>query len=266
MGDEPIIISHLIRVAVQNETIIALERVFAQGAVDDAPLKEMQALLALEIKECTWLHSLRGERAGCHAFFDDLRNSRVPMVALSGFGMTPPTTLSEKIADKFPSMTLNSYPEHLHHMTRAVEIARLPLHEQRVKLQEWEEATKATNNRVIRALTPAMGKVYYAECRSQANLRAALAAVACERYRLAHHVWPKSLDALVEAKFLSSVPIDPIDGKALRYRKNKDWIVIYSIGNNEKDDGGHIERDRADTTDIDFGFRLWNVGERRKAK
>jgi hypothetical protein len=40
-------------------------------------------------------------------------------------------------------------------------------------------------------------------------------------------------------EFLSSVPLDPVDGEPLRYRRNGDGtFLLYSVGENGVDDGG----------------------------
>jgi hypothetical protein len=47
------------------------------------------------------------------------------------------------------------------------------------------------------------------------------------------------LDELVP-DFLASVPTDYMDGQLLRYRRNPDGtFLLYSIGENGKDDGGN---------------------------
>jgi len=66
------------------------------------------------------------------------------------------------------------------------------------------------------------------------------AAVACaiERYKLAHAGLPESLDALVP-QFIEKLPHDIIDGRQLKYLRTADGrYAIYSVGWNEKDDGG----------------------------
>ena len=65
------------------------------------------------------------------------------------------------------------------------------------------------------------------------------AAVAIKRYHLKHGTWPANLEDLTP-EFLASVPIDYMDGKPLRYRRNPDntW-TLYSVGENFKDDGGN---------------------------
>ncbi len=67
--------------------------------------------------------------------------------------------------------------------------------------------------------------------------RAADAAIAVHRYCRRHGEPPKRLDELVPA-LLPRVPIDPFDGKPLRYEVQKDRYIIYSVGPNGVDNGG----------------------------
>jgi hypothetical protein len=65
-------------------------------------------------------------------------------------------------------------------------------------------------------------------------------ACALERYRLAHGVYPQSLDALVPAT-IDSVPHDIINGEPYHYRLRPDGtFLLYSVGWNQTDDGGKI--------------------------
>jgi hypothetical protein len=82
-------------------------------------------------------------------------------------------------------------------------------------------------------------------------------------YRKTQGAWPSSLDALVP-EYLTNVPLDPFDGKPLRFRKLPDGIVIYSIGLDKQDDGGNIDRSNRDLPNMDRGFRLWDLGRRRR--
>jgi hypothetical protein len=70
-----------------------------------------------------------------------------------------------------------------------------------------------------------------------ANLRVASAALAVERYRLGTGQLPESLAALVP-DYVQSVPEDPFDGAALRYRRLDEGFVVYSVGEDGVDDGG----------------------------
>jgi hypothetical protein len=100
-----------------------------------------------------------------------------------------------------------------------------------------------------------------------ARTRVALAstAAATERYRLAHAQWPESLDALVPA-YLERVPTDPYSKRPLRYRLTDDGgCVIYSIGPNQRDDGGQKPAHN-DMRGNDITFRLFSEARRAAAR
>jgi hypothetical protein len=65
-----------------------------------------------------------------------------------------------------------------------------------------------------------------------------ITAIALKRYQLRYNQFPNTPAELVP-NFLESVPIDYMDGQQLRYKKNSDGtFLLYSVGENEKDDGG----------------------------
>ncbi len=66
----------------------------------------------------------------------------------------------------------------------------------------------------------------------------AICAIALKRYQLRHGRLPETLDALVP-EFISSVPIDCMDGKPVKYRLKPDGgSVLYSVGEDGIDGGG----------------------------
>jgi hypothetical protein len=63
-------------------------------------------------------------------------------------------------------------------------------------------------------------------------------AIALKRYQLKHGNYPSDLNSLVP-EFVPAVPLDPVDGQPLRYRRNADGtFLLYSVGENGVDDGG----------------------------
>ena len=87
-------------------------------------------------------------------------------------------------------------------------------------------------------LLPALVSVHGKEARSVAHLRVTAAALAIERFRLAHGgALPDSLQQLVPT-YCQSVPSDPFDGKPLRYKTHGASYAVYSIGSDGQDDGG----------------------------
>ncbi|MBI3852430.1 MAG: hypothetical protein HY298_19410 [Verrucomicrobia bacterium] len=72
----------------------------------------------------------------------------------------------------------------------------------------------------------------------EAEQRLAVTAIALKRYQMRRGTYPPDLIALVP-EFISTVPLDPVDGQPLRYRLNADGtFLLYSIGEDGNDDGG----------------------------
>ena len=66
--------------------------------------------------------------------------------------------------------------------------------------------------------------------------------------------WPGKLDDLVP-EYLIVAPIDPFDGKSLRFKSGGDKIVIYSVGPDAVDDGAAAYDRKTETGDIIFELR-----------
>jgi len=148
-------------------------------------------------------------------------------------------------------------------MTRAVEIAKQPPGEQRQREMEELEATVKDQPLLVWSLLPLTGKLSAACQPSRMELRCAIAAVAAERYRREKKHWPDKLEALRESGHLKEAPVDLYDGQPLRMRRLEDGVVIYSVGPDGRDDGGHIDPANRFAKGTDIVFRLWDVAKRR---
>jgi hypothetical protein len=74
--------------------------------------------------------------------------------------------------------------------------------------------------------------------RAETERSIAICAIALRRFWLRHGKLPPNLAALVP-EFLTSVPIDYMDGKPMKYHPNADGtFALYSVGEDGKDDGG----------------------------
>jgi hypothetical protein len=75
--------------------------------------------------------------------------------------------------------------------------------------------------------------------RAEVAKQVTLTAIALKRYQLKHGNYPNDLNSLVPG-FVAKVPLDPVDGRPLRYRRNADGtFLLYSVGENGLDDGGN---------------------------
>jgi hypothetical protein len=104
---------------------------------------------------------------------------------------------------------------------------------------------------------PAYGRAIQRFARGQASLELARLGCALERYRLANGQFPETLEALTP-RFIRKVPMDVINGGALKYeRVGDDQFTLYSVGWNERDDGGQISLARSGSQDQDQGDWVW---------
>ncbi len=106
-------------------------------------------------------------------------------------------------------------------------------------------------------LIPALSKASARFARGQASLDQARVACALERYRLAKAGYPETLDALAPA-FIEKLPCDVITGQPLKYRQTDNGqFALYSIGWNEKDDGGEVALTSKGNADWSKGDWAW---------
>jgi hypothetical protein len=91
---------------------------------------------------------------------------------------------------------------------------------------------------------------------AQESADLARVAIALERFRLAHGKYPDSLDQL-KPQFMSDVPHDLIGGQPLNYCLTNSIFVLYSVGWNEKDDGGTPTTINSGLPNSDDGDWVW---------
>jgi hypothetical protein len=269
IGDEPLLISQLVRIACRAMATRQAERVLAQGEPSEGALRQFQELLEKEESEPLLLIVARGERAGTDRLMETIQSGKTKLSArsltvLAGVGEKGAPSLSDDLTLWMPGSYKSQRAAMLRYMNRYVELAKLPPEQQHAPFQQLE-ATAKDQPVLVRLLAPALGKVADAARRSQAQMRCATVATAAERYRLARGRWPDRLDELKDAGYLPGLPADPYDGQPLRWRRLDDGRVVYSIGPDCQDDGGKLDRRNAAAPGTDIGFRLWDVAQRRQA-
>jgi serine/threonine protein kinase len=264
LGDEPILISQLVRMACVSIAVQSLQRVLAQGEPSDAALAAVQKLIEDEAGHPALLIMARSERGSMHW----------TMTAIEAGDLDTRTIFKEaderRLLD-FPSGTA-ARPMHarlLKRLTELVMIARLPTHEQMRAVEQWQQATNAAPlpERSLHDIdfTKLVGRCL----RTQGYLHSAAVAVAAERYRKAHGRWPEAAIDLVPG-YLREVPVDPYAGAPLRYagaplryRRLGDGVVVYALGPDLEDDGGVLDQENPVRAGADIGFRLLDPRQRR---
>jgi hypothetical protein len=271
LGDEPLLISQLVRIAVVFRAVETLERVLAQSTLPEDELATLSVLIQAEEEGAPKLlyQVTRAERAALARTLELAGNGEIDLQQLEG-GRPGGSGVIEQALSWPVIQPLIRYGEAptLELMTRYLKDLSLPPAERRAALAKVDQELKQMkadfhkHAHMLPAmlLLPALSRVVEAFDRYQAVLRCALVALALERYRLANGRWPDTLEALSPV-YLSKVPADPFSSGTLRYLRLKKNVVVYSVGVDGVDDGGAIDW-TSTKSGTDLGFRLWDPARR----
>jgi hypothetical protein len=269
MRDEPFAVSQLIRSAARAITLRDLERILAQGEPPTEALAEFQRILEEDEKENLFLAAARGERGMIDGFLELVQRGDVTHAQLrQALGaMSLYSAGSSWVGTDVELFALRGTVraergEMLRRMNRLVEIAHLPPEERGREMDLWHGGVKEGST-LVRRVLPALVKVEDSTRRSHAEMRCMIALLALERYRRVNHRWPAQLEDLTPL-YLERVPLDPLDGRSIKYARREDGVTVYSVGPDGEDDGGKVG-EKWLKKGSDWGFRLWDVEKRRQS-
>lgn len=263
IGDEPLLLSQLIRHGGVSRACRSAERVLALGQPGADSLAALQRLLREEDRFPSAEFLARAARAEHHELFTAMESGEVQPVGAAG--SFPNSRRGGLLAGVARCWLETEHEHNLRIFTHLVAAARLPLHEQEAGESAAEAEIDALPSTAIltRLAIPSTRKVLASARRKHAEVRCAAVALACERFRRKHNTWPESLDRLVPDS-LDAVPLDPFDGAPLRYRRLDDGVVVYSVGPDRRDDGGSVRERLPFESANDIGARLWDTARRRQ--
>lgn len=254
LGDEPMVISRLVQIAVQAVAIQTAESLLRTGELTP----EQLGLLSQEIgsfrDSTTMRWALLGERAFFVESCEAVSSGRISLLALSNAA----------------GSQFNGYPGLPAFLVRSNQLRGSQMHTALIDALDQPTAVLAAARKIdgevpnlpptqiiTKIMLPSLTRSIVLHMRLIAQADSTLAALAAERFRMAEGRLPSTLDELVPA-YLPSVPVDPFDGKPLRLAKTDEGIVIYSVNEDELDDGGDVSwrRTGRDRRPKDVGFRL----------
>ncbi len=103
--------------------------------------------------------------------------------------------------------------------------------------------SSSKNNLLLRIIAPNFPRIHYIMWRHRVHTDSTILIIALVRYRNDIGTYPESLDKLVERGYIKQIPVDPFSDKPIAYRKTDNNFLLYSWGENLKDDDGQIARD-----------------------
>ena len=126
IGDEPFLISQLVRIAIGRTAMSATRRTLGQGEPSDASLAHLETLIRDEAGQPLILYAMRGERATMAELIRRIAAGEVPLSALDG-GATKSSGAIQSAAQSFAGLFVGSQRAvALDWMNEAVAIARRP--------------------------------------------------------------------------------------------------------------------------------------------
>jgi len=270
--NEPILISHLVRIACLQISMQAVWEGLVTHKWPDAQLQTWQARLQQFDFISDLQFAFRAERAWGNRIIDWVKNGRRPgdyfsaltagnddeTLAAFAFSYCPRGWFDfEKLGyyRLFEDSTFSGFDAHSRRINPSVSVGNQERLEK--SLGGWAFGSLTRHRVFARLLIPAIVNVHRKFALAQTIVDETGIACALERYRLANGQYPEKLEVLVP-RFLGRIPNDVISGGPLRYgRPDGAQFVLYSVGWNEKDDGGTAVPAKGKSPALDFTQGDW---------
>ncbi len=222
LAPDPFLICHLVRVAIHAGGVDSVRMVLEKTTLSRQQMNELQSELIQFRDRLQMDHAFIGERL----YFLDQEQMRQSL----GFGTVP--ARFSGLMDINIIRTLEFYDQ-------LEAVTKLPPQDRLKQYQQIEKDVEQLSVLyfVTKITLPALSKVGSIDLRVRAQLDSAITALSVERFRQAEGRLPESLEELVP-RYMETVPIDPFDGKPLRYKRLEKGYTIYSIGDDGEDNGG----------------------------
>ena len=276
VGSEPILVSHLVGIAIDATALSVVADILPTLTPADAPLLDDPALRDLVASTPSLVRAINGEEAfglSIFANFADGRQGIDDMGRLAGDPNVailpqeePFSLLIDPLSAVWRAFILPAdiagyrrrFEAYRQLVTGGVDQSRTwPQTQKQIDGIEAEICRTGPDGFLSRLIVPATDAVLRSQCMAVARHRAAEVLLATTRERLASGTHPASIDALVPAR-LPSVPRDPFTTDApLHLKATSEELLIWSVGPDGDDDGGpQKDSEECDTGNDDIGLRM----------
>jgi hypothetical protein len=284
---EPFLISHLVRIAMLQLTLQPIYEGLAEHQWSDEQLVALNAELSKLDFLPDYKLSMEGEMGCQDGEIDFFHRHPEQLQNLGGYydeeggNWTSPTLPSGLIGHLIPTGWFYQNQLRCARMMVDFYIPLADVNRQTISptlTRHADEAAEADAkhynpyNMLEIMLLPPLGNAVKKFAYAQSSVDLARMAIALERYRLTHGDYPESLDVLAP-QFMEKIPHDIIGGQPspgsgsasqpLHYRRTSSGqFVLYSVGWNERDDGGVIGPEKWHNVDINQGDWVWRYPQK----
>ena len=266
---EPLLISQLVRIAMVQLMLQPVWEGLAEHKWSDAQLAAVEAELAKLDFPAAWATSMKSELGAQADELEHLLRQRDGFDELQGLINFAGNNTKVRLPDKWVARLVPKgwFYQNEYRCARLMADYCIPLAD--ASQGTFSPAVARRGAETLAAdgtgpfslaaglIMPVLNNAAPKFAYGQASVDLARTALALERCRLARGAFPESLDALAP-QFVVKVPHDVIGGGPLQYSREPDvGFVLYSIGWNEKDDGGEAAFDKGGAVDIQKGDWVW---------
>ena len=248
IAKEPLLVSHLVRMACYQMNYPCLERILCRGSLHDSSLRRFSTLLQSMESSNGFERGVLADRCVGLQSFDYSVAQMTQLLANSG----------DHNADDFGvaagfwilRITGRWHLDELYFLSRIDEYlaaVSLPLPDRLEVADEVSNGIQQMKRKkypyfLSGMFLPGLGKAFDKDATHIALLRTTHAALAVERYRLEHqNQLPETLrDAVQNSP--RALSLDPFDRQQLRYKRLGKGYLVYSVGPDGEDNGGAEEK------------------------
>jgi hypothetical protein len=251
-ASENLLIGYLVGHAVDAITLSGLQQILYRDGGDPAVCEAVRATVEQDYKPSDLAHALRTEFCMQMVILARLRKGGPnSLVELSG---EPASQSPMKMSPEYWNAFLDaSGLKMIRRTRRIIATADLPFpeafHAQNA-LENEVEQDKSLTNMVCDILFPAFANVSIGRASHQAMAEVTRAGAAVLVWRARQGPFPDSLEAV-----MNPVPVDPFDGKPLRYRREGAGFVVYAVGKDGKFDGGTPDK-KPEAANVAFHYPM----------
>lgn len=255
---EPLLISALVAMAVEQAAVKTLEGVLESGDVKADDLSGVRLRRSQFYNQALGRAFRMEEAFGTTVFADMARVSVTGFQDLMGMAGSKAPWGLVRLWPGLAVWRVFLLPADLDFYASGLRdyqnLTSLPFHEahgQWKTLGERLDANGSGIGLISALLFPALSACSEKAAQADAGRGLARLGLAAARYRVEMDACPKTLEELTPT-FIAAVPPDPFDGKPLRMVRKDGAIIFYSIGSDMKDDGGAPWDDRLKSGDLTF--------------
>jgi hypothetical protein len=263
LEQEPLMISHLVQIDVEAIGLKSAETVLEVAKLGDAQLRRMQTVYEGAATSLSYERAMVGQECMI------LSSLRLPPSELAKFATLASSGTGNDIFSEL-EFGLYSALDVLRGRDVAAVLdvqdplrlsARLPPERKKEEIRRiqfiLQEQIKQPLAILSRQILPSMESTPLKSLHLQTQLQAAAVACAVERWRLKHTGKLPSQLGLLLPDYLSALPVDPMDGKSLKYQTLTNGYVVYGVSEEGVDHSGQAKStNRGRSTAMDYPFTV----------